>query len=49
MATCALQLGVGGPIHLAHAARTDGGDDFVGPKTGAGGEGQGWRDYRGGS
>ena len=36
----ALQLGVGGPIHLAHAAFADLGGDFVDAETGAGSEGQ---------
>ena len=43
----ALQLRVGRPIHLAHAAFADLRGDFVDAETGAGREGQGWRDYTG--
>ena len=41
------QLGVGGPIHLPHAAFTNLGGDFVDAEARAGGEGQNWRDYNG--
>ena len=43
----ALQLRVGRPIHLAHAAFADLRGDFVDAETGAGDEGQWCRDYRG--
>ena len=33
------QIAVGRPIHLAHAARTDGGSDFVGAEARARSEG----------
>ena len=39
----ALQLRVGGPIHLAHPAFADLGGDFVGAEAGAGSEGQSLR------
>ena len=34
----AAQAGVDGPVNLAHAARADGGLDFVGPEPNAGGQ-----------
>ena len=42
------QPGVRRPIHLAHPAFADLGGDFVDAETGAGSEGQSWRDYTGG-
>ena len=42
------QLGIGGTIHLPHAAFTNLGGDLVDAETGAGGKGQNWRDYTGG-
>jgi hypothetical protein len=36
----AVELGVAGAIDLAHAARADGGDDFIGAEARAGGKGQ---------
>ena len=41
-----LQLGVGRPIHLAHAPFADLGGDLVGAEASAGGEGQRWGLYR---
>ena len=39
------QVRVGRPIHLAHAAFAEEGDDFVDAETGAGGEGHTVVDY----
>ena len=41
----AIEPRVAGPVDLAHAAGAEGRDDFVRAETGAGCEGQGWRDY----
>ena len=35
------QVGIGGPIHLAHAAHPDLGNDLIGAEAGAGGESHG--------
>ena len=35
-----LQVGVGGPVHLAHPAHADLGGDFIEAETGAGGKRQ---------
>ena len=43
----AFELRVRRAIDLPHAARADRGGDFIDAETGAGSEGQGWRDYTG--
>ena len=45
----AFELRVARAIDLAHASGADGGDDFIRAETRAGSEGQGCRDYTGGS
>ena len=41
------ELGVPRPVHLAHAAGADGGEDLVRAEVSAGGEGHGPVDYTG--